>query len=255
MAAGGQVPGSAVDIQTCPAAQSRRGHGLLPGLRRDRQAGKRSLMRRSKRQLGMARIVGGCHRYPPVRACTRTRVVQDRIPPTAAEVTAMDPKGEQTPFVCTTYIQETRSAATRPNAPLAGRSRRAGALGHASPRPERHSHLQGTATLRQPTQESAGWSSERASRHRPGSSPTRASSRSSSTCQLNAWRSRGPRTPERYSTRSTSMTTSSPVLPRAGWGPQPSVQGLRRSLVFNGDQQSREQFRLNRKVLVVPVKP
>jgi uncharacterized protein YndB with AHSA1/START domain len=33
--------------------------------------------------------------------------VHDRIPPTAAEVTAMDPKGEQTALVYTTYIRET----------------------------------------------------------------------------------------------------------------------------------------------------
>jgi hypothetical protein len=43
---------------------------------------------------------------PCVRA-PRRRVVQDRIPPTALGVTAMDPKGEQTAFVYTTYIQET----------------------------------------------------------------------------------------------------------------------------------------------------
>ena len=42
-----------------------------------------------------------------MRVCTRTRVGQDRIPPTVAEVTAMDPNGEQTAFVYTTYIQET----------------------------------------------------------------------------------------------------------------------------------------------------
>jgi hypothetical protein len=39
-----------------------------------------------------------------LRAFTRTRVVQDRIPPTASEITAMDLKGEQTAFVYTTYL-------------------------------------------------------------------------------------------------------------------------------------------------------
>ena len=62
----------------------------------------------SERRPGMARTVGGCiATLACVRACTRTRVAQDRIPPTAPEVTAMDAKGEQTAFVYTTYIQET----------------------------------------------------------------------------------------------------------------------------------------------------
>src|SRR5579862_4471379 len=45
---------------------------------------------------------------PPSRACVHPDAGSARpIPPTALEVTAMDPKGEQTAFVYTTYIQET----------------------------------------------------------------------------------------------------------------------------------------------------
>jgi uncharacterized protein YndB with AHSA1/START domain len=56
----------------------------------------------------------GDHGGPPVRPATQptnrewlhpTRVGQDRIPPTVAEVTDMVPEGEQTAFVYTTYIQ------------------------------------------------------------------------------------------------------------------------------------------------------
>ena len=50
---------------------------------------------------------------PCVRA-PRTRAVQDRIPPTAPEVTAMDPKGEQTAFVYTTYIPVSYTHLTLP---------------------------------------------------------------------------------------------------------------------------------------------
>src|ERR1700733_15165844 len=46
-------------------------------------------------------------RVPASRhASNRTGYVQDRIPATAPEVTAVDAKGEQTAFVYTTYIQE-----------------------------------------------------------------------------------------------------------------------------------------------------
>jgi hypothetical protein len=67
----------------------------------------------------------------------------------------MVPEGEQTGFVCTTYIQETPQRVWQDH--LRGLARLNG------------DSASGGATVRQPTQNSGGWGSEWASRHRtPG---------------------------------------------------------------------------------------
>jgi hypothetical protein len=78
-----------------------------------------------------------------------------------------------------------------------------------------------------------------------GSRFTRASSKSSSACPLGAWRSCGPKTPERCNTTSTSTTTSPSASSSSGTGtPRRSSSSRARWRPIGGDPC--DEFRLRR---------